>query len=146
MKWIKEKWADIRRLGMKQAIRYWKSENHLNTNAWFDVLSWDEENKRYRLDRTTCKERDVPGYVLPVTGDKHHYLTVMFKLPDRAVKKDNGCYHTSAISNYLYYRSNAINDAMASVWKPRAINLKALIIVGIGGVIAVYIATSMGLF
>ncbi len=130
---------EIRIKGLKQWLRDRKSAKHDDTNAWFDVITFDIENFRYRLDRTTIKEKDVPPDCLKVTGDKHHYAIVTCKQPLRVIRDEKGYLNTSAISNYLYLVNNAINDALASVSSSRYINWKLIGVLGIGAAIVVYI-------
>ena len=130
---------EIKAKGLKQWRRDRKSAKHDNTNAWFDVITFDPENFRYRLDRTTIKEKDIPPDCLKVTGDKHHYATVACEQPIRVIRDENGYLNTSAISNYLYLVNNAINDALASVLNSRYINWKLLGVLGIDAAIVVYI-------
>lgn len=142
---IKAEFSTLKRLGLKQYLRHIKSERHYNTRAWWDVLTYDPDTGRYRLDRTTMTERDVPEHVLPVTGDSHHYTTCTFERPEKEMKREDGTYRTTPTVNYLYYKSNAINDAMTSEWKAPRVNVKLLAMLGIGGVIVFYILFNQGL-
>lgn len=142
---IKEIIGKIKTDGLKKTVRDARSEAHYNTNAWYDVLSYDPDTKRYRLDRVTIKERDVPPYTLPVTGDNHHYFTTTCIAPKREIKREDGTYRTNAITNFLYWRSNPINKALEWLYKSRKVDLKALVIVGIGVAIVAYIIVSQGL-
>lgn len=141
---IKAKIKEIRAKGIKQSIRDWRSERHWNENAWWDVLSYDPINKRYRLDRTTIKERDVPEYSLMVTGDTHHYLTCAYDRPKREIKREDGTYRLNAIALYLFYKDNSILDALTSVWKTKRIDTRALVIAGLAVAIGAYVLVSMG--
>ena len=132
----------IRAKGIKQWRRDRKSAKHDATNAWFDVISYDEDTKRYRLDRTTIKEESVPPDALSVTGGKNHYATVICPQPKRAVRDENGKLETSAISNYLYMINNDINDALASILNPHYVNWKLLGVLGIGAVAVIYIVVT----
>ena len=130
---------EIRIKGLKQWFRDRKSAKYDDVNAWFDVITFDPENFRYRLDRTTIKEKDIPPDCPKVTGDKHHYGVVACEQPPRAIRDEKGYLNTSAISNYLYLVNNAINDALASVSNSRYINWKLIGVLGIGAAIVVYI-------
>lgn len=136
---IKQEWAELKQVGIKQYCRNKKGNHHDDTNAWWDVIAYDPTTNRYRLDRTTIKERDVSPDALKVTGEKNHYVTIASEQPKREIRDSDGYLNTCAISNYLYLKNNAINDAMASVWKPGPINLKLLAILGIGAAIIVYL-------
>lgn len=130
---------EIRAKGLKQWNRDRKSAKHDDTNAWFDVISYDPATERYRLDRVTLKEKDVPSDALSVTGDKHHYASVVCERPKRIIKDSEGFLETCAISNYLYMINNDINEALASILNSRYINWRLLGVLGIGAAIIVYI-------
>ena len=129
----------VRDKGLRQLIRDLKSSHHYDTNVWLDQIRYDQDNNRYVLQRRTLKADAIPPDALKVTGEKNHYAVVECEKPVRVIKREDGFLETCAISNYLYMINNSINDALASVWKPRYINTKLLMILGIGGAIIVYL-------
>lgn len=142
---IKEFINRIKADGIKKTVRDIRSDMHYNSNAWIDVLSYDDDTKRYRLDRSTVKEFEVPPQMLRVSEDNHHYLTCAFPIPPREIMRDDGTYRTNAITNYLYYISNPINKALEWLYKPKRVDSKALIIVGVGAAIVIYVLYSQGI-
>lgn len=119
-----------------QIFRDIKSWWHFRHQAWRDVLYYDEETKRYRLERHTLYMRDINPNDLAVTGQKYHYFYTDLQPPERHEKRtvvdEDGNEHeflnTSASSNYLYMVNNDINDAMAGTFKNSAFNPKVVAI------------------
>lgn len=131
--------SNAREKGLKQAYRDYKAEKWLNTRCWVDTLTYDEVTKRYRLDRVTVLERDKPKDVLLVSNASHHYAIVDIPAPELAEVDGEGFLNLSATSLYLYYCDDSLNKSLASHFKPRAVDPKALILAGIGGGVAVFV-------
>lgn len=144
----KEKFKNVKRFGRfckkcchyisvgnpMQIFRDIKSWWHFRHQAWKDVLYYDEETKRYRLERHTIYMRDIEPDDLAVTGQKYHYFYTDLKPPERQEKRvvvdeegnEREYLNTSAASNYLYMINNDINDAMAGTFKNSALNPKVI--------------------
>lgn len=126
-----------------QIFRDIKSWWHYRHQAWRDVLYYDEETKRYRLERHTLYMRDINPNDLAVTGQKYHYFYTDLVPPERheirEVEDEDGNKHqylnTSASSNYLYMVNNDINDAMAGTFKNSALNPKVIVGMVVAGII-----------
>lgn len=126
-----------------QIFRDIRSWWHFRHQAWRDVLYYDEENKRYRLERHTLTMREITPVDLAVTGQKYHYFYTDLQPPERhekrVVEDEDGNKHeylnTSAASNYLYMINNDINDAMAGTFKNSALNPKVIVGLIVGGII-----------
>lgn len=127
---------------IKKMWRDYKSKRHAETSAWCDTITFDDSAKRYRLDRRTVKERDIPQNALKITGGKNHYGVIACEQPVRKIRREDGSLETCAISNYLYMINNSINDALASTWKPKYIDVKLLTVLAIGAAIFGYIIIS----
>ena len=121
---------DLKDGDIKQLFRDRASYKHYNKRAYNDTLSYDEENKRYVLDRKTVKMKKIEPSDLAVTGEKYHYFNTELKPPVRMERDAEGYVNTSAISNYQYMVNNDINDSMASRWKGKPIDVKVLLIAG----------------
>lgn len=129
-----------------QIFRDIRSWWHFRHQAWRDVLTYDPEKKRYRLDRNTLIMRDINPEDLAVTGSKYHYFYTELEAPERHEKRTevdgDGNKHeylnTSATSNYLYMVNNDINDAMAGTFTNNNVNplvVGGLIVVAIVGAV-----------
>lgn len=129
-----------------QIFRDIKSWWHFRHQAWRDVLTYDPEKKRYRLDRHTLIMKDINPDDLAVTGAKYHYFYTDLEPPERHEKRvevdEEGNTHeflnTSAVSNYLYMVNNDINDAMAGTFTNKPINpvvVGVIIVLAIVGVV-----------
>lgn len=129
-RFLKKSWHYILVGNAGQIFRDIKSWWHFRHQAWLDVLTYDADLKRYRLDRHTCTMRDIQPEHLAVTGQKYHYFTTELVPPERHEKRvvvdEDGNEHvflnTSAVSNYLYMVNNDINDAMAGTFTNKVLN------------------------
>lgn len=133
---IKRTWHNISRLEFSQIGRDIKHWWHFRHDAWRDVLEYDAEAGRFRINRTTQSMADMEPSDLPIEGAKYRTFATDLKAPPNDEKRTEEIdgelleyINTSPASDYLYYVSNDINDSNIGMFKPGAIDPKIILIV-----------------
>lgn len=144
---LKRFWHNVSRFQFDQVGRDIKSWWHYRHDAWRDTLFYDEEHKRYRIERETISARDFRPVDLPVTGHKYRVFYTDLEAPFREETRteviDGVEYvfrNPTAISNNLYLINNDINDSISGDFKRTTINpLYVLAIMGVGACVLIYL-------
>ena len=142
----KRLWKNIYTLHWGQIIQDFISWRHYNHDADIDVLTFDEDNGSFRLDKTTIKMREMSPHALLVTGEKYEGFRTELTAPFRAEKRietdeegnEREYLNPSASSFYLYMVNNDINEAITADMKrftlsPRIIFIMLAVALGMLG-------------
>lgn len=137
---------NLSRAQFDQIIADIKSWWYYRHDGYRDVLFYDEENKRYKIERTTISVRQFRPEDLPIVGKKYRRFYTDLEAPFREETRkeviDGVEYefqNPTAISNYLFMVNNDLNDAIKGDLKKNEFNpLIMLALFGIGAVILVY--------
>lgn len=144
---LKRFWHNLTRLQFDQIVKDIASWFYYRHDAYREVLFYDEENNRYKIERTTITARDFRPVDLPVQGHKYRVFYTDLAPPFREetrIEERNGekveFLNPTAVSNYLYMINNDINNAIKGDFKNPGINpLIMLAILGVGAVILIYV-------
>ena len=128
---------------MFQFFRRLKDKWHSNHIAYRDVLDFDEERKRFQLNRYTIAQYEITPDDLLIDGEKWKVFQTPLKLPrmddTRTEVDEDGTEHTylnpTPISWNLYYESDALNDASTGEFRSKIINPMILALIIGGGIL-----------
>lgn len=128
---------------MFQFFRNLKDKWHSNHIAYRDVLTFDEERKRFHLNRYTIAQYEVVPDDLLIDGEKWKVFQTPLELPQmgdtRTEVGEDGVEHTylnpTPISWNLYYESDALNDASTGEFRSKIINPMVLALIIGGGIL-----------
>lgn len=132
---------------LAEPYRKIKHSWHQNHIAYRDVLGFDDERKRFVLDRSTMVQSDVVPDDLLIDGEKWKWFQTTIelpKIPDTRVEvegEDEVTYlNPTPITYNLYYESDAINNASTGEFRSKIINPMTLaLIVGVGIVLMIFV-------
>lgn len=126
-------------------FRKLKGKHHDKHDTYRDVLTFDAENWRYRIDRTTIRRDEVRPKDLKMSQAKYHYFYTELKPPEwKATRKEideDGVEHEylnpTASSDFLYMESNALHDALFGEFRAKVLNPLVLAGLVVGGVVLI---------
>lgn len=144
---LKRFWHNFSRLQFDQIIKDIYSWHYYRHDAHRDVLTYDEENNRYRIDTTTITAREFKERDLKVSSNKYRRMFTSLEAPERhetRIEEIDGVKYeflnTSAVSNYLWMINNDVNSCITGNFKSRTINpLVLLALLGLAGAVFIYI-------
>lgn len=128
---------------MLQFFRNLKDKWHSNHIAYRDVLDFDEERKRFQLNRHTIAQYEITPDDLLIDGEKWKVFQTPLELPKmddtRTEMDEDGVEHTylnpTPISWNLYYESDALNDASTGEFRSKLLNPMVLALIIGGGIL-----------
>lgn len=143
---IKRTWHNVARLEFSQIARDIKHWWHFRHTAWRDILEYNNETARFRINRTTVTMADMEPSDLPIEGAKYRAFTTELKAPSNEeirteeIDGEKMVYvNTTPASDYLYMVNNDINDANVGMFKAGGLDVKVLIVlVGLGALALIY--------
>jgi len=139
-------WHNLTRLQFDQIIKDIGSWWFYRHDAYREVLTYNEQDNRYRLDITTITARDFAERDLKICGEKYRRFFTKLEAPVRLETRteiiDGVEYeflNTSAVSNYLWMINNDVNECITGDFKNRSINPLVLLgLVGLAVVVMIY--------
>lgn len=146
IKAIKRTWHNISRLEFSQIGRDIKHWWHFRHDAWRDVLVYDEESGRFRINRTTQSMADMEPSDLPIEGAKYRAFATDLKAPANNEKRTEEIdgeileyINTTPASDYLYFVNNDINESNVGMFKALGLDPKIiLVLVGLAVIGVIY--------
>ena len=143
---LKRTWYNVSRLEFGQIGRDIKHWWHFRHTAWRDVLEFNADSQRFKINRTTVSMRDMEPSDLPMEGAKYRAFKTDLKAPPNdeirteEIDGETITYiNTTPASDYLYFVNNDINEANAGLFKAGGLDPKILIVlVGLGALALIY--------
>lgn len=123
-----------------RAFRELRAKWHDEHIAYRDVLGFDDERKRFILNRSTIVQKDIVADDLQVDNEKWKVFQTPLELPnvpDTRVEIEDGVekvyLNPTPISYNLYYESDTLNNASAGEFRSRILNPMVLaVVIGVG--------------
>lgn len=143
---LKRFWHNFSRLQFDQIVKDIGSWWFYRHDAYKDVLTYNEEDNRYKINISTITAREFAEKDLKVSGQKYRRFYTDLEAPVRQetrIEEIDGVQYeflnTSAVSNYLWMINNDVNECITGDFKSRAINPIVLLgLVGVAIVVMIY--------